>query len=151
MGTRSSTWSKSPMRMKEIVDRVVSLSEEFSRRHDVVSREHGVELSLDLTSAKAPGYLEATAQLTDPLDRFLRRLTLDDLRKLQTLVYLGRDKELSRAAEIRDLHEEVTSVSGDAESVRRMIEEKSLLLASYLRDAVALAQELGIDIELPFD
>lgn len=135
------------MSMRETVQRVIELSEEYEAKRQVHTEEHGVELGLELGTQKSEHYFEATERLPLKLARFLEMPSLSELLKLQTLVYFGRGDD----EDIRRLHEHLKETTPNREDVTRTLISKIGALTRYLESALARAEERGMDIEGPFE
>lgn len=129
--------------MREIVEQVIELSEEYHRKTQIHKAEHGIEGGVSLGAEKTEHYLEATQFLANKLKAYLAMLAEKQLRNLEALVYFGRGDE----DDILWLHQHLRSVGPTREDVERTIVEKIPALSRYLQNTLSRAEKLGIDIE----
>ena len=133
--------------MKEIINDVIKLSEEYKTKHRVHEAEHGVEGTISIKSPKLKHLSQATKLLDRKLLSYLKSLPEEKLRKLETLMYYGRGE----VDDIPYLHEHLKTTSHTKDDVIRTIREKIRVLPEYLKNAIRRARESNIDIEEPFE
>ncbi|HJQ83769.1 MAG TPA: DUF3775 domain-containing protein [Candidatus Binatia bacterium] len=81
------------------------------------------------------------------LQAYLETLSESELAKLQTLMYLGRDRDPS--GDIQALHRDLVKVTHGREDLVRTLVEK-VPLRDYLAEGLKVARDTGYDIEQPF-
>ncbi len=129
--------------MRQIIENIIALSEEYQRKSAIHKDEHGIEGAVSLGSQKLDQYLKATQFLSSKMKVYLAELSERQLRNLETLIYFGRGDE----DDLVWLHAHLKSVSPTREDVVRTIIEKIPALSRYLQSALSSAHRLGMDID----
>lgn len=136
------------MSMREVIERVVCLSREFWEKNAVHEAEHGMEGIVAIGERRVEHFVQATRFLDRKLASYLESIPEDQVRKLESLMYFGRDSE---EIDLASLHQHVKSTSPTVGDAIRTITDKIRSLSTYLLEALRRTEQHGIDIEMPFE
>lgn len=136
---------------RSIVKQVIDLDEKYSQQHDGLIAKHGLELGIKLGARTSDAYLAEAGSLTNDLEEHLESLDEAVVRKVETLMYFGRDLEDVTDNDIQLVHRHVKSTSPTVADAVRSICEKAGSVGAYLKQAQTKVNALSIDIEGSFD
>ena len=85
--------------------------------------------------------------LRKKLNDYLNTLSNEDLGKLETVMYFGRDPEDVHENDISDYHKQLHSPGFDKKNIIRNIGGITSSLGLYFSDAYKKAAQLSIDLE----
>lgn len=91
--------------------------------------------------------MKAAKGLCDNLAEYLNNLSSEEIRKLETVMYFGRDGEDDHENDIPAYHAKLHPTGSDKSDIIRNIIEKYPSLELCFSDAYKKASELSIDLE----
>jgi hypothetical protein len=130
-----------------IVDDVVTLAKTAVEEDEKLHQKHGLKIGIQRGDPKADEYLKAANGLCDNLAEYLNNLSSEEIRKLETVMYFGRDGEDDHENDIPAYHDKLHPTDLDKSDIIRNIIEKYPALELYFSDAYKKAAELSIDLE----
>ena len=135
------------MSFVDIVDDVVTLAKTAVEEDEKIYQKHGLKLGISWGDPKTIEYLKEAEGLRNDLTDYLNNLSSDEVRKLETVMYYGRDSEYDHGNDIPAYHIELHPTGFDKSDIIRNIIEKYPSLELYFSDAYKKATELSIDLE----
>lgn len=130
-----------------IVNDVVALAKTAVEEDEKLHQEHGIRLGIQHGDPKTDEYLKEAESLCNDLTDYLNNLSSDEVRKLETVMYFGRDREDDHENDIPAYHDKLHPTDFDKSDIIRNIIEKYPSLELYFGDAYKKAAELSIDLE----
>jgi len=130
-----------------IVDDVVTLAKTAVEEDEKIYQKHGLKLGITWGDPKTNEYLKEAESLRNDLTDYLNNLPSDEVRKLETVMYFGRDRKDDHEVDIPAYHIELHPSGFDKSDIIRNIIEKYPSLELYFSDAFKKAEELSIDLE----
>ena len=131
------------MSFVNIVNDVVTLAKTAVEEDERLHQKYGLKLGISLGNPKTNEYLKEAESLRNNLTDYLNNLSSEEIRKLETVMSFGRDRE----DDIIAYHSEHHPTGIDKSDIIRNIIEKYPSLELYFSDAYKKAAELSIDLE----
>jgi len=136
------------MAFVDIVDDVIDLAKNALAKDQKLHQKYGLELGIRYGDPKTDEYLKEANGLRDNLADYLNNLSSDEIRKLETVMYFGRDSEDDHGNDLPAYHAKLHPTDFDKSDIIRNIIEKYSSLESYFREAYKKAARLSIDLEI---
>ena len=130
-----------------IVNDVVALAQTAVEEDENLHQKHGLRLGIQHGDPKTGEYLKAAEGLSNDLTDYLNSLSSDEIRKLETVMYFGRDSEDDHGNDLSAYHAKLHPTDLEKSDIIRNIIEKYPSLELYFSDAYKKAAELSIDLE----
>ena len=130
-----------------IVNDVVALAKTAVEEDEQLHQKHGLKLGISLGTPKTNEYLKEAESLRNDLTDYLNNLSSEEIRKLETVMYFGRDREDDHGNDLSAYHDKLHPTDFDKSDIIRNIIEKYPSLELYFSDAYKKAAELSIDLE----
>ena len=139
------------MSLKQLMDAISIISQTASARDEELHKKHGLDLGLTMGDPASIAYLSEARETSTPLINYLEKLAPEDVKKLVTVMYAGRDvSNFKDAGSLRTFHADL-KIAGvhdkEKSAYIRIISEKIMNLAHYFKSASDLSAEMGIDID----
>ena len=135
------------MAFVDIVDDVVTLAKTVVVEDEMLRQKHGLKVGIRYGDPKTNEYLKEADGLRNKLNDYLNTLSNEDLGKLETVMYFGRDPEDVHENDISDYHKQLHSSGFDKKNIIRNIGGITSSLGLYFSDAYKKAAQLSIDLE----
>lgn len=135
------------MAFVDIVDDVVTLAKTVVVEDEKLHQKHRLKLGIRHGDPKTNEYLKEIEGLRNSLNDYLNALSSEDLGKLETVMYFGRDPKDIHENDISDYHKQLHSSGFDKESIIRNIGGITSSIELYFSDAYKKAAQLSIDLE----
>ncbi len=135
------------MSFENIVDDVVTLAKTAVEEDEKLHQKHGLKLGITYGDPKTNEYLKEAESLRNDLTDYLNNLSGEEIRKLETVMYFGRDREDDHGNDLSAYHAKLHPTDLDKSDIIRNIIEKYPSLELYFSDAFKKAEVLSIDLE----
>ena len=135
------------MSFENIVKDVVTLAKTAVEEDEKIYQKHGLKLGITYGDQKSIEYLKEAESLRNDLTDYLNTLSSDEVRKLETVMYFGRDREDDHENDIPAYHTKLHPTGFDKSDIIRNIIDKYSSLELYFSDACKKAADLSIDLE----
>jgi len=132
---------------ENIVDDVVTLAKTAVVEDEKIYQKHGLKLGITYGDPKTIEYLKEAENLRNDLTDYLNNLSSEEIRKLETVMYFGRDSKEDHGNDIPAYHTKLHLTGFDKSDIIRNIIDKYSSLELYFSDANKKATEFSIDLE----
>ncbi|MEO7928117.1 MAG: hypothetical protein ABIR09_02360 [Gallionella sp.] len=130
----------------DVVDHVISLAQKATIEDEKLKQRHSVDIGISMGDPKSQAYLAAARGLANELETYLSSLSSDDIGKLETLMYFGRDYKDIESFDIVQLHSKLHPNGINKAQCIRNITEKRPAIEIYFNEAKRMAKTLKMDL-----